>query len=247
MTKMFAGASIMMLVDEGKISLDDPVERYLPEFKGQMLTVERDAEHARHRGAAGAEQLQQGRELHGAPESRSGDAFRRPALERHDAALLQPQGIGHLLDGRKPAAFDYDVSAMESLGKVSSERERRADGHPADDPVQVGSRVDDAPADALLDHAERRAGQHRPVRQDAEERAAEAASGIEIVQDQKILAGIGREFMPPLDEGVLLYMPTTMPGASISATISGMWLSASIDCAARKLVATAKVTTDTEP
>lgn len=41
--------------------------------------------------------------------------------------LLVHRGIGHLLDGRKPAAFDYDVSAMESLGKVSSERERRAE------------------------------------------------------------------------------------------------------------------------
>ena len=27
MTKMFAGASIMMLVDEGKVSLDDPVSK----------------------------------------------------------------------------------------------------------------------------------------------------------------------------------------------------------------------------
>jgi CubicO group peptidase (beta-lactamase class C family) len=30
MTKMFAGASIMMLVDEGKVSLDDPVTRFIP-------------------------------------------------------------------------------------------------------------------------------------------------------------------------------------------------------------------------
>jgi CubicO group peptidase (beta-lactamase class C family) len=30
MTKMFAGASIMMLVDEGKVSLDDPVTKFIP-------------------------------------------------------------------------------------------------------------------------------------------------------------------------------------------------------------------------
>ncbi|MBI5018650.1 MAG: efflux RND transporter permease subunit [Deltaproteobacteria bacterium] len=30
-----------------------------------------------------------------------------------------------------------------------------------------------------------------------------------------IYRGLGREFMPPLDEGSLLYMPTTMPGISI--------------------------------
>src|SRR6185437_11866890 len=35
------GAALMMLVDEGKVSLDDPVEKYLPEFKGQQV-VESD-------------------------------------------------------------------------------------------------------------------------------------------------------------------------------------------------------------
>ncbi|EDY20392.1 beta-lactamase [Chthoniobacter flavus Ellin428] len=37
MTKSFTGAALMMLVDEGKVSLNDPVEKYLPEFKGQMV------------------------------------------------------------------------------------------------------------------------------------------------------------------------------------------------------------------
>ena len=46
----------MLLVDEGKVKLDDPVEKYLPEFKGQMLAVERDAEHARAHAAARAVQ-----------------------------------------------------------------------------------------------------------------------------------------------------------------------------------------------
>jgi CubicO group peptidase (beta-lactamase class C family) len=44
-SKPMTAAGFMMLVDEGKVSLDDPVEKYLPEFKGQMLAVERDAEH----------------------------------------------------------------------------------------------------------------------------------------------------------------------------------------------------------
>ncbi len=37
MSKSLTGAALMMLVDEGKVSLDDPVEKYLPEFKGQMV------------------------------------------------------------------------------------------------------------------------------------------------------------------------------------------------------------------
>jgi CubicO group peptidase (beta-lactamase class C family) len=45
-SKPIAAAALMTLVDEGKIKLDDPVEKYLPEFAGQMLVVEKDAEHA---------------------------------------------------------------------------------------------------------------------------------------------------------------------------------------------------------
>jgi CubicO group peptidase (beta-lactamase class C family) len=36
-SKSMTCAAVMMLVDEGKLSLDDPVEKYLPEFKGQQV------------------------------------------------------------------------------------------------------------------------------------------------------------------------------------------------------------------
>ena len=45
MSKPITGTGLMILVDEGKVSLDDPVEKYLPEFKGMWLAVEQDAEH----------------------------------------------------------------------------------------------------------------------------------------------------------------------------------------------------------
>ncbi|HEX2999351.1 MAG TPA: serine hydrolase domain-containing protein, partial [Armatimonadota bacterium] len=45
MSKPITATAFMMLVDEGKVNLDDPVEKYLPEFKGQMVAVEQDAEH----------------------------------------------------------------------------------------------------------------------------------------------------------------------------------------------------------
>ncbi len=44
-SKSMTATAFMMLVDEGKVNLDDPVEKYLPEFKGQMVAVERDADH----------------------------------------------------------------------------------------------------------------------------------------------------------------------------------------------------------
>jgi CubicO group peptidase (beta-lactamase class C family) len=45
MTKPMTATALMMLVDEGKVHVDAPVEKYLPEFKGQMVIVEQDDEH----------------------------------------------------------------------------------------------------------------------------------------------------------------------------------------------------------
>jgi CubicO group peptidase (beta-lactamase class C family) len=45
MSKPIATSALMMLVDEGKVHLDDRVEKYLPEFKGQMFIAEKDAAH----------------------------------------------------------------------------------------------------------------------------------------------------------------------------------------------------------
>lgn len=42
MTKPITALAIMMLVDEGKLSVEDPVEKHLPEFKGQLLSAGRD-------------------------------------------------------------------------------------------------------------------------------------------------------------------------------------------------------------
>jgi CubicO group peptidase (beta-lactamase class C family) len=44
-SKPITAAAFMMLVDEGKVRLDDPVEKYLPEFKGQWLAAEQDKDH----------------------------------------------------------------------------------------------------------------------------------------------------------------------------------------------------------
>ena len=44
MSKAMTAAAVLMLVDEGRISLDDPVEKYLPEFKGQMVSSAPDAD-----------------------------------------------------------------------------------------------------------------------------------------------------------------------------------------------------------
>jgi CubicO group peptidase (beta-lactamase class C family) len=44
-SKPITATALMMLVDEGKVRLDDPVDKYLPEFRYQWVAVERDPGH----------------------------------------------------------------------------------------------------------------------------------------------------------------------------------------------------------
>ena len=44
-SKPITATALMMLVDEGKLDLDDPVEKHLPEFHHQWLAVEQDSNH----------------------------------------------------------------------------------------------------------------------------------------------------------------------------------------------------------
>ena len=48
-SKPITATALMMLVDEGKVNVDDPVEKYLPEFKGQRVVAEQDADHVQLR------------------------------------------------------------------------------------------------------------------------------------------------------------------------------------------------------
>ncbi len=42
MTKPVTAMGILMLEEEGKLSIEDPVEKYLPEFRGQQLVLKRE-------------------------------------------------------------------------------------------------------------------------------------------------------------------------------------------------------------
>ena len=44
MSKPITALGVALLVDDGKLSFDDPVEKYLPEFKGQWVIQERTAD-----------------------------------------------------------------------------------------------------------------------------------------------------------------------------------------------------------
>ena len=54
-SKPMTVTAFMMLVDEGKVSLDDPVEKYLPEFHGQAVKVANDAKAQDVQATAGSQ------------------------------------------------------------------------------------------------------------------------------------------------------------------------------------------------
>jgi len=56
-SKPMTATALMMLVDEGKVNVDDPVEKYLPEFHGQMVSVAAAGSTGSAQGAAGGQTL----------------------------------------------------------------------------------------------------------------------------------------------------------------------------------------------
>ena len=44
-SKPITAAALVILVDANRVSVDDPVEKYLPEFKDQWVTAEQDKDH----------------------------------------------------------------------------------------------------------------------------------------------------------------------------------------------------------
>jgi CubicO group peptidase (beta-lactamase class C family) len=44
MTKPITAMGVMMLVDEGKLAVDDPIEKHLPEFQGIRVIAERSGD-----------------------------------------------------------------------------------------------------------------------------------------------------------------------------------------------------------
>jgi CubicO group peptidase (beta-lactamase class C family) len=53
MTKPVVGVGIMLLVEEGKMRINDPVSRYIPEFRNMKVAVAQTASGARGAGAGG--------------------------------------------------------------------------------------------------------------------------------------------------------------------------------------------------
>ena len=107
--------ALMMLVDEGKVNVDDPVEKYLPEFKGQMVAVEQDKDHVAAEAAR-------------CTRSRSGTCCRTPAACRSSRRSSSPTlDLFPLRDGVRsyamsPLEFEPDTQVRSTPTRASTPR-----------------------------------------------------------------------------------------------------------------------------
>ena len=116
-SKPITAAALMMLVDEGKVNVDDPVEKYLPEFKGQMVVAEKDDR------ACPAEEA--GASDHGAEHP---VAHQRPAVQLADrAADARPAAAGRSrcksyamppLEFEPDTKYQYSNAGINTAGRI---------------------------------------------------------------------------------------------------------------------------------
>ncbi len=112
MTKPISAAAVMVLVDEGKLSVDDPVEKYLPEFAQLWLVKEKSDTEIRlvrpHRSIRLHDLLCH---THGLANVPSPDP--EASLAEHVRAIA---GAG--MDYEPGSAWVYGNSGMSALGRV---------------------------------------------------------------------------------------------------------------------------------
>ena len=114
MSKPITATALMMLVDERKVSLDDPVEKYLPEFRGQMLD---------RREGPGPARPQEARSIR----SRSARSCRTPAGwsdDRPSSSKLDtlPLRIGTITYGLSPLQFEPGDAGTSTAIPASTRR-----------------------------------------------------------------------------------------------------------------------------
>jgi len=111
MTKPFTGVCIMMLADEGKLRINDPVERYVPEFHGQKLA----SGQAPARSITIRDLMMHTSGMMGNPPASTG-----PQMQKMD----MPLGQAVALYAKEPLRFEpgtrwsYSTVGIDTLGRI---------------------------------------------------------------------------------------------------------------------------------
>ena len=110
MSKPVTGVAIMMLMEEGKLRLTDPVSRFIPEFKELKVAV--DQAGLRRTPGAGRRAATDSRLLHGSRKPRDhGSRSADPHLRTRERKSRQPAGCAHRAARREPDAGRPDPEA----------------------------------------------------------------------------------------------------------------------------------------
>ena len=115
MSKPMTATALMMLVDEGNVKLSDPVEKYLPEFHGQWLAVEQDAEHQLLKRPARPITVED------VLSHTSGLPFMSRVEQRIDTYPLSAAALSYALTALKfepGSKYDYSNAGVNTAGRI---------------------------------------------------------------------------------------------------------------------------------
>jgi CubicO group peptidase (beta-lactamase class C family) len=118
MSKPMTATALMMLVDEGKVHLDDAVETYLPEFRGQQLAVVQDGQVVLKRPAHPITVRNILSHTSGLPFS---SRVESPAGFKVDLFPLQTQVISYALSPLKnepDSTYEYSNAGINTAGRI---------------------------------------------------------------------------------------------------------------------------------
>jgi len=115
-TKAMTAAAVMMLVDEGKLSLDDPLEKYLPEFRGQMMVAEKDEAHVLLRKPAHPPTIREAlSHMSGLPFQ---SAIEQPTLDGLPLATAVRSYAMTPLQWEPGSRYEYSNAGINAAGRV---------------------------------------------------------------------------------------------------------------------------------
>src|SRR2546426_549930 len=121
MTKPITAAGIMILIDEGKLSLNDPVDKHLPEFRSQWMIESQSSDHKSRtlkrpsRPITIRDLLTHTSGMAAAPPEGAKELYQRMDMPLKEAVALFSQ---QPLDFEPGSKWQYSNAGIATLGRI---------------------------------------------------------------------------------------------------------------------------------